>query len=183
MIDLTFSELPHILCIDDVEYEINTDFRLWIKVDAYVRENESVPFWIFTEDAPPPVSNWQEPVMEFLTSPNVIPRSTGTRTSDRLFDFVLDGDYIVASFQQAYGIDLTSCEMHWHRFLALFSGLPENTKMSKIMSYRAYDPADKRKHEKVMQDLKHAWKLPLPKKDEEEIIEYQKSIFGGIGGD
>lgn len=50
-----------------------------------------------------------------------------------------DAGYIVAAFQQAYGIDLTREKMHWFRFRALFAALPEETLMAKIMSWRTMD--------------------------------------------
>nr|DAU61072.1 MAG TPA: hypothetical protein [Caudoviricetes sp.] len=55
------------------------------------------------------------------------------------FDYQCDAGYIVAAFQQAYGIDLTREKMHWFRFRALFAALPEETLMAKIMSWRTMD--------------------------------------------
>lgn len=58
------------------------------------------------------------------------------------FDYRCDVPYIVAAFQQAYGIDLTTEKMHWFRFRALFAALPEDTLMAKIMGWRSADLAD-----------------------------------------
>ncbi|MGY6225344.1 Gp15 family bacteriophage protein [Faecalibacterium duncaniae] len=58
------------------------------------------------------------------------------------FDYRCDAPYIVAAFQQAYGIDLTTEKMHWFRFRALFAALPEDTLMAKIMGWRSADLAD-----------------------------------------
>ncbi len=55
------------------------------------------------------------------------------------FDYQCDAGYIVAAFQQAYGIDLTREKVHWFRFRALFAALPEDTLMAKIMSWRTMD--------------------------------------------
>ena len=55
------------------------------------------------------------------------------------FDYRCDAPYIVAAFQQAYGIDLTREKLHWFRFRALFAALPEETLMAKIMSWRTMD--------------------------------------------
>ena len=59
-----------------------------------------------------------------------------------VFDYRCDAPYIVAAFQQAYGIDLTTEKMHWFRFRALFAALPEDTLMAKIMGWRSADLAD-----------------------------------------
>lgn len=58
------------------------------------------------------------------------------------FDYRCDAPYIVAAFQQAYGIDLTTEKMHWFRFRALFAALPEDTLMAKIIGWRSADLAD-----------------------------------------
>ena len=58
------------------------------------------------------------------------------------FDYRCDAPYIVAAFQQAYGIDLTREKMHWFRFRALFAALPEDTLMAKIMGWRTMDLND-----------------------------------------
>lgn len=55
------------------------------------------------------------------------------------FDYRCDAPYIVAAFQQAYGIDLTREKLHWFRFRALFAALPEETLMAKIMGWRTMD--------------------------------------------
>ena len=59
-----------------------------------------------------------------------------------VFDYRCDAPYIVAAFQQAYGIDLTREKLHWFRFRALFAALPEDTLMAKIMGWRSADLAD-----------------------------------------
>lgn len=58
------------------------------------------------------------------------------------FDYRCDAPYIVAAFQQAYGIDLTTAKLHWFRFRALFAALPEDTLMAKIINWRTLDLAD-----------------------------------------
>lgn len=58
----------------------------------------------------------------------------------KVFDFEQDAALIYAGFLQAYGIDLHKRKwrrMHWHTFMALFSGLPEETRIMQIISIRA----------------------------------------------
>lgn len=55
------------------------------------------------------------------------------------FDFKQDADYIYSAFMQTYNIDLLSKKynkMHWNEFVALFSGLPENTRIMQIIDIR-----------------------------------------------
>ncbi len=59
----------------------------------------------------------------------------------RVIDYEKDSPYLYASFLQAYGIDLMEMQgiLPWDKFVALLQSLPENTKMSQIMSIRAQD--------------------------------------------
>ena len=64
--------------------------------------------------------------------------------------------------------------MHWHRFKALLSGLPDDTKMSKIIGYRTWTKHDSnRKHDDLMQEQRAVWTLPLDEATEDE--------YGGFG--
>lgn len=85
----------------------------------------------------------------------------------RTVDFELDGEYIYASFLQAYGIDLLEEQgrLHWKRFIALFQGLPDDTKIREIMRIRATDlPTPTKYNQKERQtlmELKAYYALPV----------------------
>lgn len=181
MIDLRKKELPSSLVVNGEAFSIDTDFRTWIAWGHEVEANDHAPYFIFTEDVPEDPS-WVVEAVSFMSAPNITPRSKTSRgNSARAYDFVEDGEYIVASFQQAYGIDLTdpSLKMHWHRFKALFAGLPGGTKMAEIMGYRSYDSADaKKKPETVRANLREMWRLP--RRDEADIISMQYRMFGSL---
>ena len=104
--------------------------------------------------------------------PAELPR--GSSTGVPLVDWDLDADIIYAAFMQAYGIDLIEADMHWHKFLALFSALPEETLMVKIMSYRAYTGQDK-----DMLELRDKWALPerLDEEEQQAVDEFNE-LFG-----
>ena len=82
-------------------------------------------------------------------------------SSDTLVDYILDGEYIYASFMYDYGIDLIDIEyMHWHKFKALFTSLSENSKMKTIMSIRGYEKTPKNyDFDKEREKLKRIWSL------------------------
>lgn len=161
MIDLARDSLPSALLVGGEAYEVRTSFRTWIAF-ARVLEAEGV-FWtgVFARDVPES-PEWRDAAVEFLASPNETPRRTGG-DGPRTVDLLLDGDFIVAAFQQAYGIDLTEGDMHWHRFKALLNGLPEGTALSRIMGYRAYEtPPKNADRDAEMRRLRRAWELPDP---------------------
>lgn len=66
----------------------------------------------------------------------------------RAYDFDQDAEYIFAAFWQTYGIDLWSADLHWWKFHALFTGLPEECRISQIMGYRTADTRGMSKGEK-----------------------------------
>lgn len=182
MIDLRLGALPDYLEVDGERFPIETDFRVWIAVNDFIMTERAVPLGIFTDKVPE--GDWFEPLKEFLTCPPVTPRATNEVSAQDPFDFVRDGDYIVGSYQQAYGIDLTdpSLQMHWHRFLALFRCLPSDTKMAQVQSYRMWRESDsKKKASTVYKEMQRAYTLP-PKKTREDgdIIEWQNKAFGKV---
>lgn len=165
MIDLRKKALPSRLEWDGGACDILTDFRVWINFGEWLKQKK-VYLGIFPSYIPPDGEEWQKAAIGFYQCDNAVPRAIGALSKANLLDFVIDGSFIVASFQQAYGIDLTSCDMHWHRFRALLDGLPDDTKLAKIMGYRGYDTAqEKRKHSDIMQEQRARWALP---RDEEE---------------
>ena len=173
MIDLRNKELPSHIEWEGGSCAIETDFRVWIEFGEYLKKKQ-LYLGVFPGSKPPKGEGWETALYEFYSCRNVVPRAYGT-SNVRALDLVIDGEFIVASFQQAYGIDLTSCEyMHWHRFKALLSGLPDDTKMSKIIGYRTWTKHDSnRKHDDLMQEQRAVWTLPLDEATEDE--------YGGFG--
>ena len=179
MIDLRNRKLPNSLVVNGEAFAIKTDFRVWIAWQHDLETKKRAMYSIFADRIPLDPS-WVMEAVKFMQSPNSTPKAK-KGSSARAYDFVEDGEYIVASFQQAYGIDLTDpdLEMHWHRFKALFSGLPSDTKMAQIIGYRTFDRTDaKKKPETAYASLKDAWKLP--RLDEEDVIAMQYRMFGSL---
>lgn len=107
---------------------------------------------------------------------------TGKRADDSppVFDFEQDAEYIIAAFRQAYGIDLLKNRsgprwkfwrrpLHWFEFLALLSGLPEDTRLHKIMAIRAtpLPAATKYNREEVQRLVKQKAAFALKTTEEE----------------
>lgn len=74
----------------------------------------------------------------------------------KLFDFEEDGEYIYASFLQDYGIDLIDQQgkLPWQRFVVLFQGLSDKTKIREVMRIRGMElPAPNKTNQKEIQSL------------------------------
>lgn len=91
------------------------------------------------------------------------------------YDIRYDGDYIYASFLQAYGIDLFDVqgELHWKKFNALLSGLPEGTKFMEVIKIRKWKPqkGDSAEYKEEMRRLQKDYALPYEIIEEDEEYE------------
>ncbi|GAB2022061.1 bacteriophage Gp15 family protein [Pseudolactococcus yaeyamensis] len=80
------------------------------------------------------------------------------------YSLTYDGDYIFASFMQAYGIDLIEVQdtLHWQKFNALLSGLPDGTKFVEVIKIRAWEPinGESASEKERMRKLQVAYELP-----------------------
>ena len=74
-------------------------------------------------------------LMQAITAEYIAP-DPKKGTQPKSMDLQHDAPYIFAAFWQAYGVDLTRSKMHWWKFRALLSALPDETKMSQIISIR-----------------------------------------------
>nr|DAT08523.1 MAG TPA: hypothetical protein [Caudoviricetes sp.] len=91
------------------------------------------------------------------------------------YDIRFDGDYIYASFLQAYGIDLFDVQgkLHWKKFNALLSGLPEGTKFMEVIKIRKWKPqkGDSAEYKEEMRRLQKDYALPNEVIEEDEKYE------------
>ncbi len=84
-----------------------------------------------------------------------------------VFDFEEDAEYIYAIFMLDYGIDLINVQgqLHWKKFIALFQGLSESTKIREVMKIRSmevprYDGHNQKQIQEI-QELKSYYALPV----------------------
>lgn len=94
------------------------------------------------------------------------------------FSFKYDGDYIFASFMQAYGIDLIEQQgkLSWRKFNALLSGLPSDTKLAQVMEIRAWKPSDTKdkKERERMRKLQKIYALPDERRKTQQDAEEEQ---------
>ena len=145
MSDLLLDELP---AVWDGR-AIDPDFRhmVWLS-NRIQRRVEEGATWDFLREAfgrfyrePVLLSDlgdaYQSLCRFYAGIPNELGNGDGGSGSGELTcDYHCDAPYLVAAFQQAYGIDLTTAKMHWWRFRALFAALPEDTRMFQILHAR-----------------------------------------------
>lgn len=102
------------------------------------------------------------------------------KARERVMDFVQDADLIRAAFEQAYGIDLTKDRIHWLRFLYLLAGLPDNTRLSEVISIRSRPiPEPTKYNQKEIQSLIEAkTAVALRMSEEERMSRYRRDVMG-----
>lgn len=148
---------------------IKTDFRSWLAFSDMIAQKDTTLDDInFIYEEVPPKEQQKEAfsaLMDFYHPKTDLPRSTGGK-GEKVLDYVIDSQLIFAAFMEQYGIDLTATDskghfipMHWHKFLALLSGL-HNTKLNDVMGWRCWDGDTKTEYGKSMAKLRASWELP-----------------------
>lgn len=201
MLDLS-RKLTDKLVIDDKEYALDLSFNNVLKLFEMWRD-EDVPEFVkphfgiriltgetleeFTVEEMSEVFNdvFEEHIslstvednhVEYDLAGNPMKTTTSNGKQEQApYDIRFDGDYIYASFLQAYGIDLFDVQgkLHWKKFNALLSGLPEGTKLMEVIKIRKWKPqkGDSAEYKEEMRRLQKDYALPNEVIEEEEYEE------------
>lgn len=122
------------------------------------------------------LSDVEDNHVEYDLAGNPMKTTASDDTKQRApYDIRYDGDYIYSSFLQAYGIDLFDVQgkLHWKKFNALLSGLPEGTKFMEVVKIRKWKPqkGDSAEYKEEMRRLQKDYALPNEIIEEEEYEE------------
>ena len=126
-------------------------------------------------------------------------RTDKANDGEKTFDFKQDCQYIYGAFWQAYQIRLQDWRdtrknqkdqskwLHWSEFLSLFASLPEDTRMSEIISIRTRPlPKPTRYNAEEIANLMRVKAAYALEKTEEErqrqFAEGAKKLFGALEG-
>lgn len=201
MLDLS-RKLTDKLVIDDKEYALDLSFNNVLKLFEMWRD-EDVPEFVkphfgiriltgetledFTVEEMSEVFNevFEEHIslstvednhVEYDLAGNPMKTVTSNGKQEQApYDIRFDGDYIYASFLQAYGIDLFDVQgkLHWKKFNALLSGLPEGTKFMEVIKIRKWKPqkGDSAEYKEEMRRLQKDYALPYEAVEEDEEYE------------
>lgn len=117
---------------------------------------------------------------------NVKKRPEAKKNPVPLLDFEEDGEYIYASFMQDYRLDLIDSqgELSWRKFIALFDGLSDDTKIRRVMRIRGMEiPQYAGKNQKQIQEimeLKAYYALPIREEGGQKGLEALFSTLEGM---
>lgn len=179
MIDLTARSLPNTVRVGGKDFSINTDFRVWMRFEIELSKMKLGDYIdvrpLFMDEFPQYCSI--QDLLEFSRPRNELPRPM-SHSKVIAYDYELDSDLIFAAFLEQYGIDLTTVEeLHWHKFLALFNGLNDSTKMKEVMQYRCYEKRTTDKDRDIYADLRMAWEIVRKNPEEQQEIDKFNNYF------
>lgn len=128
--------------INGLEVPINTDFRACIRVivafedeELAAYEKQVIMLRILYRVPPDDIGAATAQAFKFLNG-----GKDGEEEKDglalRLYSFAKDASLIYSAFRQTHGIDLTSAQLHWWQFLALFMDLGADTAFSNLIGLR-----------------------------------------------
>ncbi len=174
---LTYAEKVE---IGGKEYDINTDFSVWIEIEQLLIYSDgdygsrlakvlSLAYAVLPEDPKGAV----EKVLWFYALGREPENSGYDLPPAPVFDLMEDFEYIRAGFLSEFGIDLLETNMHWWQFRKLLSCLGEDSKFSKIVAYRTTDTAKIKNREARLffERMKKKYKLKDRRSPEERETE------------
>lgn len=185
--NILIDNLPDTVVINETDYPIHTDFRLWIRFELLMLgrldEKKVAGLLIMCyKQLPSDLREALRALMGFYAGCSPNGQEGEAERSKPIYSFEHDADYIYAAFMAQYGIDLQVAELHWWQFKALFKSLNDTNQIVKIMEYRSIDLSkikdkEQRKHYRKMKAL---YKLPDPRSEEEkerDMIDSLSKLF------
>lgn len=186
--------VPTVVCIDGIEYEINSDFRTSILFELMMQDTELTDkdkiinaLELYYPIIPDNSEKAIKAIMWFYRGGKDIVESNGKskgKSITQIYSYKYDDDYIYSAFLDQYGVDLQDIDyLHWWKFKAMFKALKEDNMIVKIMGYRSVDLSkikdkEQRNHYKTMKDL---YKIPaiMSRNEKEKINDIEKALLNG----
>lgn len=185
--------VPESVIIDNVEYEIRSDFRTSIIFESLMYDNSLSDeqkivsaLELYYVNCPHNIDQAIEKMLWFYRGGKDIVASknkkNGGKSVNRIYDFEYDDDYIYAAFLDQYSIDLQDIDyLHWWKFKAMFKSLKEDNEIVKIMGYRSINLSeiDDKKERERYRKLKEMYDIPKSRDEIEKINEIEEALLNG----
>ena len=185
--NMLLDRVPDHLVISGIRYRIHTSFRTWIAYEKLLTDNSVVScddvFSLVFDGIIPTPKHYEEAVNQILWFYQCGKeyQLNGRKTYKEVFSYDYDDGYIVAAFQEQYGIDLNTADLHWWKFRAFMLSLSEDTEFVKIMGYRSVEISSKMSaaQRSFYQKMKKHYKLPMKKADQERTNRLEEALLNG----
>ena len=158
-----FEQLPDTVEVGGARVRIDPDFRIGVAIETEMLTDapdvDGLLCAFYPDGVPQDVEAAADRMIWFYAHTDEAGQDdeTPSGSSARWYDFTQDADALLASFQQAYGIDLERDSLHWWKFRRLLFGLPPETPFMQRVHYRVADldklPKEQRRHYRKMRRL------------------------------
>lgn len=192
--NILIDELPTSVEIDGVVYNIDTNFRSFIKLELLIDdpnltkiEKIYVILQIFYGEQK--INNLKKAIDAILwmykggDEIEAVAEAKDDFTPPKpIYNFNYDADLIFSAFMTQYNIDLNEIKyMHWWKFKALLKGLSEDVKFSKVLFYRSVKITSDmpKEQKKFYREMKKLYALPDNRTEEEKEAEFH-NVLGGL---
>ncbi|MBQ3226049.1 MAG: hypothetical protein IJB48_03215 [Clostridia bacterium] len=180
-------DVPEAVECDGKEYPIRTDFRVWMEFEqilfsALPWQEKAVRMLVlcYAETLPDSLESALALLLDFYAGhPKRKSLPTEEKVRKRIYDFTEDADMIYAAFLAQYHIDLTTENLHWWKFLALFHSLSAKSKLMQVIRIRALDLSRVSGSEKNYY-RRMKWLYRLPQDEMEEAVQPAMVLDGLI---
>lgn len=125
----------------------------------------------------------QAELLQCIFSEFILTKSKKTTSNTKLVDFAQDSNYIYSSFYLDYGIDLQAMQgkLDWRKFIALFQGLSDRTKIKEVMGIRARPIPEMTKYNQKeianLHELKAYYALDISAEEAEQSFQQSLDKF------
>lgn len=193
--NILIDELPEYVAIDDIEYKINTDFRISIMFEMMIQDNTLtskekplIALDLYYPDTPHDLNKALNKLMWFYSCGKSSKPTNKTDKKEKkeegsapkqIYSFEHDAELIFAAFLGQYGVNLQRVDhLHWWEFKALFEGLNTSNRIIEVMDIRRTKiTKDMPKSERNrLRKLKEIYELPDMRTEEEKIRETQQTF-------
>lgn len=123
-----------------------------------------------------------EIISNYITPKSKKVKDDGVKT----VDVIQDANYIYASFLMDYNIDLVDMQgkLDWRKFIALFQGLSDRTKIKEVMSIRSRKIPTRTKYNgeeiEALQEAKAFYALEISEEEGKENFQKGLNKLGGL---
>lgn len=147
-------ELPTTISVKKCNFKINADYKTLLKISGLISPKTTAKQYdeimqLFLVDKKYILPFEVEPIfnelIKFYSQADKLKYKSKKKRKAPIVDFLLDADIIYADFWREYHIDLEVDNIHWYKFLALFSGLSKDSRIGHIMYVRGADLTEIRK--------------------------------------
>ncbi len=137
--------LDDFVIIEGEKYGVNSDFKTMIRIQQTVSDENlgsarklAKIIKLFYRELPPRLTLAITGIRQFYGSE----KKEGRGSKEALYSFSSDAELIYSAFYSQYGIDLSTENMHYKKFTALFKGLCGENAFSKVVAFRGVNTSD-----------------------------------------